>query len=414
MPVCPNCGNNAADNALFCDQCGTKLAAVETPAPAETVVESPAGGIPQDIVICPACGAENVPGEVFCDTCGEPLEAPEPVAAEVVVEETPSAESVVEAEPIVEEVPAEEATVEMEVVQEEEAEDIEEVVETEAAVEAVDESYCPVCGASVHPDDTFCGSCGASLAADAEKDWDEEPEEELVEVPTPEDIAPEEVVPEELVVEELVEEEPPAEEIVPEELVPESGSVDVEETVVEEIEEVIVEEPVVEEVVVEETVVEEPAEPVCPVCGAKVQADQVFCASCGAKLQEAAAPEPIKETPPAVPVIAAPTGPYLAVVASGAHIPLVEQPESLIGRTDDVSGIYPDVDMTPHGGEEGGVSRRHAKLIFESGKWFVEDLDSTNGTYVNDTEVAPKTRAVLNDGDALNFGDVEMTFHLGG
>ena len=407
MPVCPNCGNNAAENALFCDQCGTKLAAAEASAPVESAVETPAGGIPQDIVICPACGAENVPGEVFCDACGEPLEAPEPVAAEVVVEEAPPAETAVEAEPIVQEVPVEEATVEMEVV--EEAEDIEEVVEVEIADE--DESYCPVCGASVHPDDTFCGSCGASLSADVQEAWDEEPEEELVEEPVPEDVVPEEPVIEDVVVEEIVEEEPLVEEIVPEEPVLESELADVEETVVEE---VVVEEVVVEETVVEEPVVEEPVEPVCSVCGAKVLADQAFCASCGAKLQEAAAPEPVEETPTAAPVIAAPTGPYLAVVASGAHIPLVEQPESLVGRTDDVSGIYPDVDMTPHGGEEGGVSRRHARLILEGGNWFVEDLDSTNGTYVNDTEIAPKTRAALNNGDALNFGDVEMIFHLGG
>lgn len=400
MPVCPNCGNSAADSALFCDQCGTKLAAPEASAPVEAAVETTAGGVPQDIVICPACGAENVPGEVFCDACGEPLESPEPVAAEVVVEESPAAEPAVEAEPI------EEPTVEMEVV--EEVEEAEEVVE-EAKSE--DESYCPVCGASVHPDDTFCGSCGASLSADTGESWEEEPEEELVEEPEPEVIAPEEVAPEELVVEELVEEELVeeellAEQVVPEEPVLESEPADVEETVVEDV--------VIEETVVEETVVEEPAEPVCPVCGAKVLADQVFCASCGAKLLTApVVPELVAETPSIAPEIAVPTGPYLAVVASGAHIPLVEQPESLVGRTDDVSGIYPDVDMTPHGGEEGGVSRRHARLIFEGGKWFVEDLDSTNGTYVNETELAPKTRTALSDGDAVGFGDVEMTFHLG-
>lgn len=395
MPVCPNCGNNAADSALFCDQCGTKLAVAEAPVPVEAAVETPAGGVPQDIVICPACGAENVPGEVFCDACGEPLEAPEPVAAEVVVEETLPPETVVEAEPIVEE-----ATVEMEVV--EEAEEV--VVDDDVANEAVaeDESYCPVCGASVHPDDTFCGSCGASLSADAGEAWeeelDEDLQEELIEEPVVEQVVPEELIVEELVEEELADEEIVSEEPVPEESVLESEPVEV----------------VIEETVVEEAVIEEPAEPVCPVCGAKVLADQVFCASCGAKLQEPAAPKPVEKVVSAAPVTAAPTGPYLAVVASGAHIPLVEQPESLVGRTDDVSGIYPDVDMTPHGGEDGGVSRRHAKLILDGGNWFVEDLDSTNGTYVNETEVAFKTRTALNDGDALSFGDVEMTFHLGG
>ena len=150
----------------------------------------------------------------------------------------------------------------------------------------------------------------------------------------------------------------------------------------------------------------------CAICGANALPDQRFCASCGATLEprEEAAPEPQPE--PAAPV--APTGPYLAVVASGAHIPLVDQPELLIGRTDDISGIYPDVDMTPHGGEEGGVSRRHAKLVHEGDAWFIIDLDSTNGTYLNETELTPKVRAAVSDGDTIGLGDVEVVFHSGG
>ena len=110
MPVCPNCGNQAVDTAIFCDQCGTKIPAAETAAPAETIsVAEPVGGIPADIVACPACGAENVPGEVFCDACGEPLETPQPVATEPVAAEpavdtvvAPEADVAVEAEIVVE------------------------------------------------------------------------------------------------------------------------------------------------------------------------------------------------------------------------------------------------------------------------------------------------------------------------
>ena len=76
MPTCPNCGNQAAENAVFCDQCGARLPA---PAP-EAVVEPVAGGVPEGVLICPDCGAENVPGELFCDVCGNPLEAPVLVA----------------------------------------------------------------------------------------------------------------------------------------------------------------------------------------------------------------------------------------------------------------------------------------------------------------------------------------------
>jgi pSer/pThr/pTyr-binding forkhead associated (FHA) protein len=100
-------------------------------------------------------------------------------------------------------------------------------------------------------------------------------------------------------------------------------------------------------------------------------------------------------------------------VASGAEIPLPAAEEILVGREDPVSGVYPDVDMTPHGGEEGGISRRHARLIVEGGNYFVEDLDSTNFTFVNKKKVAPKTRQPVNDGDEVRFGRVAMVLKTG-
>ena len=82
--------------------------------------------------------------------------------------------------------------------------------------------------------------------------------------------------------------------------------------------------------------------------------------------------------------------------------------EILIGREDPVSGVFPDVDLTPHGGEEGGVSRRHARIFVEGGAYFIEDLDSTNFTFVNKQKLAPKTRQALNDGDEIRCGRVAL------
>ena len=98
------------------------------------------------------------------------------------------------------------------------------------------------------------------------------------------------------------------------------------------------------------------------------------------------------------------------VVASGAEIPLPESEEIFVGREDPVSGVYPDVDLTPHGGEEGGVSRRHARLYVEGGNYLVEDLDSTNFTFVNKQKLTPKTGQPLSDGDELRVGRVALVF----
>ena len=51
---------------------------------------------------------------------------------------------------------------------------------------------------------------------------------------------------------------------------------------------------------------------------------------------------------------------------------------SLIGRPSKSRGIVPDVDCEP----DTGVSRRHAELITDGTRWWVEDVGSSNGTFV--------------------------------
>ena len=55
------------------------------------------------------------------------------------------------------------------------------------------------------------------------------------------------------------------------------------------------------------------------------------------------------------------------------------------------------------------VSRRHARLYFDSGRWYLEDLQSANGTLVNNVRVYQPV--VLNDGDVINFGDEIVVFN---
>ena len=54
------------------------------------------------------------------------------------------------------------------------------------------------------------------------------------------------------------------------------------------------------------------------------------------------------------------------------------------------------------------VSRAHARLITDGTQVFIEDLDSTNGTFVNDRRI--RTRRVLHDGDLLRMGQVHLKY----
>ena len=55
------------------------------------------------------------------------------------------------------------------------------------------------------------------------------------------------------------------------------------------------------------------------------------------------------------------------------------------------------------------VSRRHAQIYCEDDSFFVEDLGSVNGTYLNGNRL--KTSTPLADGDQLKIGDFVLAFH---
>lgn len=149
----------------------------------------------------------------------------------------------------------------------------------------------------------------------------------------------------------------------------------------------------------------------------------MFCDQCGEALNGGAvaappvsvvddyAPTEEATIPGAGPVSApAGIGARLVIKEDGAEFPLEGKSEFLVGREDPVSNIYPDIDLTPHKGEEYGVSRMHAKLYAQGSQYMIEDLNSTNATYLNRQKLAPKTPTPIKDGDEVRFGKVEATF----
>lgn len=54
------------------------------------------------------------------------------------------------------------------------------------------------------------------------------------------------------------------------------------------------------------------------------------------------------------------------------------------------------------------VSRRHARIFFEGGHFWIKDLDSANGTQINGKKLKLQ---MLSDGDKISFGEVKAVFH---
>ena len=91
---------------------------------------------------------------------------------------------------------------------------------------------------------------------------------------------------------------------------------------------------------------------------------------------------------------------------------LLSSRESNIGRWDADNGVFPDVDLDSHD-PEAKVSRKHARIIFKDNRHFLEDLGSTNGTFVNrGRRLIPGNPYPLKEGDEIIVGKTFLRFHI--
>jgi hypothetical protein len=139
-------------------------------------------------------------------------------------------------------------------------------------------------------------------------------------------------------------------------------------------------------------------------------------ASSAASAPEAALPEPVAPPRPVVEWVAElwidPD--WYAAQGSSDPMPSPSLPDiaplvkenNLIGRVSHSRGIFPDIDCEL----DTGCSRRHAMLSTDGNRWWIEDLDSANGTFVGGAAgplpamPIPQGRVELNPGQRIYVG----------
>lgn len=77
----------------------------------------------------------------------------------------------------------------------------------------------------------------------------------------------------------------------------------------------------------------------------------------------------------------------------------------LVGRTSRSRGIHPDIDL----GADNGISRRHCQLTTDGTRWWVEDLGSSNGTYLG-SSIGPLPKDPLPAGEKREIGPDERVY----
>ena len=145
----------------------------------------------------------------------------------------------------------------------------------------------------------------------------------------------------------------------------------------------------------------------CQECGFQNPEAANYCSRCGALLSKS---EPAVETTQALSAddvgdtineeMGGIEGPALVVRSGGGRAGesfKPSGPRTRIGRSPDCEVFLDDVT----------VSRNHAVLVQENGKFHVEDQGSLNGTFVNRRRI---DNAPLSEGDELQIGKYRMTF----
>jgi hypothetical protein len=166
----------------------------------------------------------------------------------------------------------------------------------------------------------------------------------------------------------------------------------------------------------------------CWNCSAQQIDGAIFCSECGANMLDnsprretttslnqrpGSNPLPVEQVrePEPAPTPNTP-GFGLLVAETGQRLWLEAERDLLVGRTDESRGIFPQLDLTNVGGYDAGVSRRHAILSFYNGTCMVEDLDSANGTFLNDRRLPANQPTRVVHGDELKFATLLLRVEL--
>ena len=177
----------------------------------------------------------------------------------------------------------------------------------------------------------------------------------------------------------------------------------------------------------------------CPFCNFDNEEGALFCEQCKSDLSSVPVAAPVAEAVPVAeaipepapapapaPAAPAPAAPA-AAAPSGPSVPAGSQPKLVVIRGQKVNAefpIYPDLNFIGRSDEKPvdidledqeppdriWSSRQHAVIQYDdaAGTVTIEDLNSSNGTFVNRARVYPNQKKQIFVNDVIQIGNVQM------
>lgn len=158
----------------------------------------------------------------------------------------------------------------------------------------------------------------------------------------------------------------------------------------------------------------------CSECGSPQLDGALFCSECGrflmgtARLTTAVLPfadftPRHAPAPLATNQIQPPTNKRrvtFMIPSSRRRFTLEMEDQIRVGRADAQADLVPELDLTEDHGGEKGVSRMHATIQPTKEGLVLIDLNSTNGTLLNNFRLSGERPYPLRSGDEIRFGDL--------
>ncbi|MBN1120790.1 MAG: FHA domain-containing protein [Anaerolineae bacterium] len=160
----------------------------------------------------------------------------------------------------------------------------------------------------------------------------------------------------------------------------------------------------------------------CPNCHHENQTSALFCSECGYRLERDTKDTLIIELSPEL-GSAVLTGwgtsgfagkKEVILYVKGNDTPIIFTPEDrfVIGRHSRTTDVEINLDLTPFAADKYGVSRVHAAFQVEEKDLYLVDLNSKNGTFLNEDPVPANQPAPIHDGDTIRLGQLMMYIYF--